>query len=74
MKQLIYNKKIDRYVLVGEGNERELHCGNAFEVLVGDEWIRTVIEMQWCNGRGKYYLTTRALSLENIVAYNVPVR
>lgn len=72
MKQLVYNRQIDRYIVKGEGYERELHCG--FEVLLDKQWITTTIEMQWTNGVGKYYLTTRALSLENIVTYKVPVR
>lgn len=74
MKQLVYNRQIDRYIIKGEGDERELHCGSIFEVLLDRQWITTTIEMQWTNGVGTYYLTTRALSLENIVAYKVPVR
>lgn len=74
MKQLVYNRRTDRYVIKGDGDERELHCGNAFEVLLDEQWITTTIEMQWTNGVGKYYLTTRALSIENIVNYKVPVR
>lgn len=74
MKQLVYDRKIERYVIKGEGYERELHCGSAFEVLLDEQWITTTIEMQWSNGVGKYYLTTRALSLENVVGYKVPVR
>lgn len=74
MKELVYNRQTDRYVIKGEGDERELHCGSVFEVLLNKQWITTTIEMQWTNGVGKYYLTTRALSLENIVAYKVPVR
>ena len=74
MKQLVYNRQIDRYIIKGEGEERELHCGSMFEVLLDEQWITTTIEMQWTNGVGKYYLATRALSLENIVAYKVPVR
>lgn len=74
MKQLVYNRQIDRYIIKGEGDERELHCGSMFEVLLDEQWITTTIEMQWNNGVGKFYLTTRALSLENIVAYKVPVR
>lgn len=74
MKQLVYNRQIDRYVIKGEGYIRELHCGNTFEVLLDKQWITTAIERQWTNGAGKYYLTTRALSLENIVTYKVPVR
>lgn len=74
MKQLVYDCEIDRYVIQGEGGERELHCGDVFEVLVSDCWIRTSIEMKWFNGIEKYYLTTDALSLENIVEYKVPVR
>lgn len=74
MKELVYNCRTDRYVIKGEGDERELHCGSVFEVLLNKQWITTTIEMQWTNGVGKYYLTTRALSLENIVAYKVPVR
>ena len=74
MKQLVYNRQIDRYIVKGEGDERELHCGSIFEVLLDEQWITTTIEMQWTNGEGKYYLTTRALSLENIVTYKVPVR
>lgn len=74
MKQLVYNRQIDRYIVKGEGDERELHCGSIFEVLLDEQWITTTIEMQWNNGVGKFYLTTRALSLENIVAYKVPVR
>lgn len=74
MKQLVYNRQTDRYVIKGEGDERELHCGSIFEVLLDRQWITTTIEMQWTNGVGTYYLTTRALSLENIVAYKVPVR
>lgn len=74
MKQLVYNRRTDRYVIKGEGEERELHCGSAFEVLLKDDWIKTTIEMQWTNGVGKYYLTARALSLENIVGYKLPVR
>lgn len=74
MKQLVYNRQIDRYIIKAEGDERELHCGSMFEVLLDEQWITTTIEMQWTNGVGKFYLTTRALSLENIVAYKVPVR
>lgn len=74
MKQLVYNRRTDRYVIKGEGDERELHCGSIFEVLLDRQWITTTIEMQWTNGVGTYYLTTRVLSLENIVAYKVPVR
>lgn len=74
MKQLVYNRQIDRYIIKGEGDERELHCGSMFEVLLDEQWITTTIEMQWNNSVGKFYLTTRALSLENIVAYKVPVR
>lgn len=74
MKQLVYNRQIDRYIIKGEGDERELHCGSMFEVLLDEQWITTTIEMQWTNGVGKFYLTTRALSLENIVAYKVQVR
>ena len=74
MKQLVYNRQIDRYIIKAEGDERELHCGSVFEVLLDKQWISTTIEMQWTNGVGKYYLTTRALSLENIVIYKVPVR
>ena len=76
MKRLVYKQDIDRFVIKGEaeGDERELHCGNTFEVLIGEQWVRTTIEMQWTNSVGKYYLTARALSLENIVAYKVPVR
>ena len=76
MKRLVYKQDIDRFVIKGEaeGDERELHCGNTFEVLIGEHWVRTTIEMQWTNSGGKYYLTARALSLENIVAYKVPVR
>lgn len=74
MKQLVYNHRTDRYVIKGEGEKRELHCGSTFEVLLDEQWITTTIEMQWTNGVGKYYLTTRALSLENIVTYKVPVR
>lgn len=74
MKQLVCNRQIDRYIIKGEGDERELHCGSSFEVLLDEQWITTTIEMQWTNGVGKYYLTTRALSLENIVTYKVPVR
>ena len=74
MKQLVYNRQIDRYIIKGEVDERELHCGSMFEVLLDEQWITTTIEMQWNNGVGKFYLTTRALSLENIVAYKVPVR
>ena len=74
MKQLVYNRQIDRYIIKGEGDERELHWGSMFEVLLDEQWITTTIEMQWTNGVGKYYLATRALSLENIVAYKVPVR
>ena len=74
MKQLVYNRQIDRYIIKGEGDERELHCGSMFEVLLDEQWITTTIEMQWTNGVGKFYLTTRALSLENTVAYKVPVR
>lgn len=61
MKQLVYNRQIDRYVIKGERYIRELHCGNTFEVLLDKQWITTAIEMQWTNGAGKYYLTTRAL-------------
>lgn len=76
MKRLVYKQDIDRFVIKGEaeGDERELHCGNTFEVLIGEHWVRTTIEMQWVCGIGKYYLTTLALSLENIVNYKVPVR
>ena len=74
MKQLVYNRRTDRYVIKGEGDERELHCGSIFEVLLDRQWITTTIEMQWTNGVGAYYPTTRALSLGNIVAYKVPVR
>lgn len=72
MKRLVYKQNIDRFVI--KGDERELHCGSMFEVLLDEQWITTTIEMQWTNGVGKFYLTTRALSLENIVAYKVPVR
>lgn len=34
MKQLVYNRQIDRYIVKGEGYERELHCGSIFEVLL----------------------------------------
>lgn len=74
MKQLVYDPEIDRYVIQGGGEEIELHCGDVFEVLVDNHWIRTSIEMKWLNGTGTYYLTTGALSIENIVAYKVPVR
>ena len=74
MKQLVYNRQIDRCIIKGEGEERELHCGSVFEVLLDRQWITTTIEMQWTNGVGKYYITTRALSLENIVTYKIPVR
>lgn len=74
MKQLVYNRQIDRYIIKAEGDERALHCGSIFEVLLDKQWITTTIEMQWTNGIGEYYLTTRALSLENIVTYKVPVR
>lgn len=50
MKQLVYNRQIDRYVIKGEGYIRELHCGNTFEVLLDKQWITTAIEMQWTNG------------------------
>lgn len=76
MKRLVYKQDIDRFVIRGDskGDERELHCGSIFEVLLDEQWISTTIEMQWTNGVGKYYLTTLALSLENIVTYKVPVR
>lgn len=74
MKQLVYNRQIDRYIIKAEGDERELHCGSIFKVFLDRQWITTTIEMQWTNGVGTYYLTTRALSLESIVAYKVPVR
>lgn len=66
MKQLVYNRRTDRYVIKGEGDERELHCGSIVEVLLDKQWITTTIEMQWTNGVGKYYLTTRALVLLTI--------
>lgn len=53
MKQLVYDRKIDRYVIKGEEYERELHCGSVFEVLLDRQWITTTIEMQWTNGVGK---------------------
>lgn len=34
MKQLVYDRKIDRYVIKGEEYKRELHCGSVFEVLL----------------------------------------
>ena len=39
MKQLVYNRQIDRYIVKGERDERELHCGSIFEVLLDEQWI-----------------------------------
>lgn len=74
MKKLIYNSSIERYVIQGKNYEYELHCGNYFEVLIGDYWIGTTIEMKWANGSGEYYLTTAGLSLAEIVIHELPVR
>lgn len=74
MKKLIYNPRIERYVIVGKNYEHELHCGDYFEVLIADHWIRTTIEMKWTNGSGEYYLTTAGLSLAEIVSHGLPVR
>lgn len=74
MKKMIYNANIERYVIVGKNYEYELHCGDCFEVLIADHWIRTSIEMKWMNGSGEYYLTTAGLSLAGIVSHGLPVR
>ena len=50
---LRYNPESRRYVLDGW----ELHCGDAFEVLINDEWIGTRIEMTGSN----WYLIGLAL-------------
>lgn len=74
MKKMIYNANIERYVIKGKNYEHELHCGDYFEVLIGEYWIRTTIEMKWMNGSGEYYLTTAGLSLTEIVSHGLPVR
>lgn len=74
MKKLIYNPSIERYVIREKNYVHELHCGDYFEVLIADHWIRTTIEMKWTNGSGEYYLTTAGLSLAEIVSHGLPVR
>lgn len=57
-----YDRDIRRYVIYGnDGRERELHCGDYFEVWLGlgtaSAWIGTTIEMMHNNGVGEWYLT-----------------
>ena len=74
MKHLTYNPSIERYVIQGKNYEHELHCGDYFEISIGDQWIGTRIEMKRKNGVEIYYLTTLGLSLPDIVIYGIPVR
>ena len=39
--QLIYDPSSGRYEIDGE----ELHCGNVLQVLIGDSWVDTRIEI-----------------------------
>lgn len=64
-----YDKDIERYVIYGnDGRERELHCGDYFEVYLGlgaaSAWIGTTIEMRRNNGVGEWYLTVKGLDIK----------
>ena len=39
--QLIYDPSTGRYEIDGD----ELHCGDVFQVLIGESWINTRIEL-----------------------------
>lgn len=72
---LKYEKNIDRYVIWNEDGQRsELHCGDCFDVEVDAFWITTTIEMDHYPGGHKYFLTTPAFGLKEIVENGVMVR
>lgn len=55
--RLGYNAGNDRYgLLVSDLWENSgFHCGECMEVLVGNRWVATRMEMDWNNG-GEWYL------------------
>lgn len=64
-----YDKSSERYVIYGDfGEEKDLHCGDYFEVEVGlgsaCAWVGTTIEMR--GDSNEWYLTAKGLSLANM--------
>ncbi len=59
--RLRFSESIRRYVLDGW----ELHCGDAFEVLVDDTWMPTRIEM---SGNQWYLVGLPAVTLDGLEA------
>lgn len=67
-----YDGSKERYVVYGNfGEERELHCGDSFEVWVRPNWERTRIEL---NDEGIYYLIGCSVGLAEIAMYGLPVK
>ncbi len=56
--RLGYNSSNKRYgLLVSDLWENDgFHCGEGMEVLVGDEWISTRIELAWNRDGNAWYL------------------
>ena len=56
--RLGYNSENDRYgLLVSDLWENDgFHCGDTMEVMVGDNWIPTRIEMAWTETGNEWYL------------------
>lgn len=55
--RLGYNTEIGRYgLLVSDLWENSgFHCGECMEVLIGNQWVETRMEMDWSSG-GRWYL------------------
>lgn len=69
-----YDKDSERYVIYGDfGEERDLHCGDYFEVYLGlgsaSAWVGTTIEMR--GDSDAWYLTAKGLSLDNMIGCEV---
>lgn len=58
-----YDKAAGRYgVLVMDLFEKMFHCGDRLQVMIGDEWVDTIMEM---TAKGEWYLVgTPYLGLE----------
>lgn len=59
--QLIYDPTSERYEIDGQ----ELHCGDVLQVLIGDSWVDTRIEL---NDAGWYLVGLGEYRLDGLLA------